>query len=198
MLRLDQPNDKAISDFQAQRGSQAYLCRYPPCLHTFTGFSSGKLREEHEATHTPRYCCTHPTCGYPGWTFKTSAALRKHSAKYHDKEREFPVPENLSKRARHAPTERPLFQFRSDSSASRGTHAKTDVNATFNSTNDLDEPYLSNPDLLDNFDFEKFLQDTDAGDFNINPSEPRPYEEPLAPLVPPGWSIEWSDHYSKW
>lgn len=29
---------------------------------------------------------------------------------------------------------------------------------------------LSNPDLLDNFDFEQFLQSTDGGDFNFDPA----------------------------
>ncbi len=29
---------------------------------------------------------------------------------------------------------------------------------------------LSNPDLLENFDFEQFLQNTNDGDFNFDPS----------------------------
>ncbi len=89
--------------------SGSYLCSYQGCPRASQGFSSLDLRRQHEESHASRFQCPNPACGF--WKCSSEAALRKHTAKYHDGQDVSGVPNSLNSSWREIPQERSLFRL---------------------------------------------------------------------------------------
>ena len=89
--------------------SGSYLCSYQGCPRASQGFNSVELRQQHEENHAPRFQCSSPACGF--WKCSSEAALRKHTAKYHDGQDMACIPESLNSSVRGVPQERSLFRL---------------------------------------------------------------------------------------
>lgn len=112
LLAKEEPNDEALSNFKARHGPRAYLCCYPDCPHSVTGFDSVEGRRKHEDSHAPRFRCSDVACGFTGWTFKSRAALNKHIAKYHDDRSIASVPTSLGASSLRTQEDRVLFRLK--------------------------------------------------------------------------------------
>ncbi|KAL6714143.1 hypothetical protein ACLMJK_008637 [Lecanora helva] len=196
LLTNETPDDEVTRVFREKHGYEGFLCSYTRCPHATRGFKSAKLRQEHEKGHEMQYNCTDSACSHSGWMFRNRAALRRHIAKYHGKDKDRPVPDTLNQKLRSRSKERPLFSFKSRPSQDRASPgAQTPISPTqilrpftippserspspqlghealpgSQKHSDVVNNDLSNPDLLENFDFDQFLQNDDAGDFNFDP-----------------------------
>ena len=98
-----------MREFKESHSSGSYLCSYQGCPRASQGFSSLELRQQHEESHAPRFQCPNPACGF--WKCSSEAALRKHTAKYHDGQDVSGVPNSLNSSLRRVPQERSLFRL---------------------------------------------------------------------------------------
>ena len=101
------------------RHSGSYLCRYRGCPRTTQGFISSDIRQRHESSHTPRFRCTNPTCGFFGRALKNRAAINKHAIKYHGDDDLTTIPTSLRKASTLPQNDRSRFLLKESSSASR-------------------------------------------------------------------------------
>ena len=98
-----------MREFRVSHSSGSYLCSYQGCPRASHGFSSIELRQQHEENHAPRFQCSNPACGF--WKCSSEAALRKHTAKYHDGQDVSCIPNSLNSSVRAVPQERSLFRL---------------------------------------------------------------------------------------
>ena len=98
-----------MREFRVSHSSGSYLCSYQGCPRASQGFSSVELRQQHEENHAPRFQCSRPACGF--WKCSSEAALRKHTAKYHDAQDVSDVPNSIHRPVREVPQERSLFRL---------------------------------------------------------------------------------------
>ena len=98
-----------MREFRVSHSSGSYLCSYQGCPRASQGFSSVELRQQHEENHAPRFQCSSPACGF--WKCSSEAALRKHTAKYHDGQDVSCVPNFLNSSLRGMPQEKSLFRL---------------------------------------------------------------------------------------
>ena len=98
-----------MREFRVSHSSGSYLCSHQGCPRASQGFSSLELRQQHEESHAPRFQCPNPACGF--WRCSSEAALRKHTAKYHDGQDVSGVPNSLNSSVRGVPQERSLFRL---------------------------------------------------------------------------------------
>ena len=98
-----------MREYRLRHSSGSYLCSYQGCPRASQGFSSVELRQQHEENHAPRFQCSSPACGF--WKCSSEAALRKHTAKYHDGQDVSRVPNSLNSSVRGVPQERSLFRL---------------------------------------------------------------------------------------
>jgi hypothetical protein len=71
-----------LTTFKALYGPYAFICRYSGCSKTSLGFSSDKLRVQHEKSHAPPLLCTHPGCTYT-LRFQSLHGLKRHLRENH-------------------------------------------------------------------------------------------------------------------
>ena len=108
-MNLEDPADALMREFRVSHSSGSYVCSYQGCPRASQGFSSVELRQQHEENHAPRFQCSNPACGF--WKCSSEAALRKHTAKYHDGQAVSCVPNSLNSSLRGVPQERSLFRL---------------------------------------------------------------------------------------
>ena len=111
LMKTEEPNNETLYAFIVRHASGAFLCRYRGCPRAAQGFRTSELRGKHEESHRPRFQCTHATCGLFGTTFNSRAALKKHTARYHDEDNTASVPNSLTRKPRGPREERALFAF---------------------------------------------------------------------------------------
>ena len=95
LLEKDDPSDEALKDFKRTHHSGKFLCRFRHCPRAFQGFDSSHRREEHEATHKPRFKCTDLFCGLNGWTFESRVSMKRHTDQYHKEKATAQIPSTL-------------------------------------------------------------------------------------------------------
>jgi hypothetical protein len=71
-----------LTTFKAVYGPYAFVCRYPGCSKTSSGFSSDELRIQHEKSHAPPLLCTYPGCTYT-LRFTSLHGLKRHVRENH-------------------------------------------------------------------------------------------------------------------
>ena len=111
LVETEEANNQILSAFILRQASGAFLCRYRGCSRAAQGFHSSVLREKHEESHRPRFQCAHATCGLFGTTFNSRAAMKKHTARYHDEDNTASVPNSLTRKPRGLHEDRTLFAF---------------------------------------------------------------------------------------
>ena len=108
-MNLEDSTDALTRDYRVSHGSGSYLCSYEGCPRASRGFSSLELRQQHEESHEPRFQCSNPACGF--WKCSSEAALRKHTAKYHNGQDVSCVPDSFSSSLGGLRQERSLFRL---------------------------------------------------------------------------------------
>ena len=108
-MNLEDSAGALIREFRVGHSLRSYLCSYKSCPRASQGFSSLELRQQHEESHEPRFQCWNPACGF--WKCSSEAALRKHTAKYHDGQDVSCVPDSLNSSLRGVTQERSLFRL---------------------------------------------------------------------------------------
>lgn len=139
LLAIEDPNDGILSNFKARHKSGAFLCRHLSCPRSAIGFDSAELWKQHEDSHAPRFQCTDVACGFTGWTFKSRAALNKHTARYHVEEKYISIPESLAASSRHSQKYKPPFRLNNPSSGRQ--HPKNKKEGSRHKINSPDSPW---------------------------------------------------------
>jgi len=119
LMKTEDPTNSLLCHFQAHHSSGAFLCRYRSCPRATQGFGSSELRQKHEDSHIPQFRCTLIGCGFFGQTFKTRAAMNKHTRQYHDKVDTSSIPDFLPGRLPRPPQDSSLLQLQSPISDSQ-------------------------------------------------------------------------------
>ena len=109
ILNLEDSAGALIREFRVGHSLGSYLCSYEGCPRASQGFSSLELRQQHQESHEPRFQCSNPACGF--WKCSSEAALRKHTAKYHNGQDVSCVPVSFNSSFREVSQERSLFRL---------------------------------------------------------------------------------------
>lgn len=125
----------ALESFRKKFAEGAFFCRYPNCGQTRNGFRTATSREEHELAHVLRLQCPKTYCIWAGLGFKDKKALAAHMSRYHPDVSQIMVPDL----------------------------PHLDGKATFGDFSwfPIDFSGLENSDVLENFEVDSFLQNTD-------------------------------------
>ncbi len=118
LLERNDFNDSTSGGFAARCRSGSYFCRYRSCPRAIQGFISSDLRQEHEASHAPRFRCSDSACGFFGRDLKNRTAMKKHNDKYHDDEGLAAIPTSLRRVSARPQHDRSRFSLKESSSAS--------------------------------------------------------------------------------
>src|SRR5436190_19226602 len=77
-------NREQLASFKQYYVSSAFVCRFRGCPRTTDGYSTERGREDHETLqHTDGIKCIEASCSWSRIGFKTSAALKRHTQKFH-------------------------------------------------------------------------------------------------------------------
>ncbi len=124
LMKTEEPTNSLLCHFQAHHGSGAFLCRYRSCPRATQGFGSSELRQKHEDSHIPQFRCTLIDCGFFGRTFKTRAAMNKHTRQYHDKGDTSSMPDFLPGRLPRPSQDSSFLQLESPISDSQNKRSR--------------------------------------------------------------------------
>ena len=119
LLERNDFNDSTSGGFAARCRSGSYFCRYWSCPRAIQGFISSELRQEHEASHAPRFRCSDSACGFFGRDLKNRTAMKKHYDKYHSDDGLAAIPTSLRQVSAGPQQDRSRFSLKESSSASR-------------------------------------------------------------------------------
>ncbi|PMD47183.1 hypothetical protein L207DRAFT_448755, partial [Hyaloscypha variabilis F] len=160
-------NKKDIQSFRETYGASAYVCRFLHCVFSSDGFESFSQRARHESQHQRHFRCAHPSCVHFARGFVSRHLLNKHNENYHPILVEGPsLAESLA--APPAP-ERPA------QAATEMIQQGIDFPQTRAIPPPLTEPQSrgspannGSMDVLQDFDFDSFLQPMGGVEDNFN------------------------------
>ena len=119
--------------FKEVYGPSAWVCRFSHCSRKTAGFANEFARNEHERLHKPRLYCNDPSCFWANVGFKSTQSLQKHLRRDH--------------------------KVISDVKIVSAALSRLNQDDPY----EVDFPMDNDGPLLDNFDFDSFLQ-TDSAD----------------------------------
>lgn len=142
-----------LSDFRNRNAPRAFTCRFPNCSRRLDGYPDEAARDAHERTHTARYLCPEQFCTFnSAMGFGSAKALAAHRKRFHQETLpRIPMFRKFRKTAE-------LDQQSVTKSPSRYSPATSPFGA--DQFGDMDFANLKSEDLLDNFDFDSFLNNT--------------------------------------
>jgi hypothetical protein len=91
-----------LATFKDSYGPFAFVCRYPGCPKSSTGFSSDESRIQHESTHAPPLLCTYSGCTYT-LRFQSLQGLKRHIRENHG-DNITNIPKSIRRRPREGTT----------------------------------------------------------------------------------------------
>ena len=95
LLSKEDAFDPLLVEFKKRSGYGNYFCRHQNCPRAVRGFNSELHRDAHEESHIPKFRCVDSKCNMPEQIFKSRAALRKHTKKYHETTTTASIPSSL-------------------------------------------------------------------------------------------------------
>lgn len=150
---LSRPDHPTVSLHDLERFKQnfrtsAYTCQIWSCRHAVFGFNSSKDLKHHEADHRKKLC-HHPNCQYP--VFNSAESLRDHTEKSHVQSSQIIPRKSIKKHTQPSA---------SASTASASLQAPL---LDWGSSLDFNRVNLTAVDVLNDFDFDEYLNDDDNG-----------------------------------
>ncbi|CCD50121.1 similar to NACHT domain protein [Botrytis cinerea T4] len=168
-------NQRDIQILRETYGASVFLCRYLNCVRNVDGFETSSQRDKHESHHQRRYQCAHLSCAYYTRGFVTRALLNKHNKKYHSpnmNEESPSLAEILATRTEPLVSDAFQMNNKSPESVVAWEDASRRSQPSFDAVVESNNPMNVNSDVLNDFDFDSFLNDT-AGvaddNFNFDP-----------------------------
>jgi hypothetical protein len=155
----------SLSKFRNANGKASFYCRHEDCAQAESGFFTSEAREQHESCHMLRLQCHVPYCAWQGVGFRRQRDLRSHKRKYHPFLEGFVIPELSNSKGGEPESTTPASNTPLQQAPTVGPSPGTGLFDAFNVSNeafDLDFSGLENADVLENFDFDRFLHDIDA------------------------------------
>lgn len=147
----------SLSAFRNANGMASFYCRHQGCDQANSGFVTSEAREQHELCHMLRLQCQVPYCAWKGIGFKRKGHLISHKRRYHPSLEDSVIP------GLGSPQQAPAI----DPSTRAGVSNEF---STSNEAFNLDFSELETTDVLENFDFDSFLQNTDGNNgFSFDP-----------------------------
>ena len=153
---------ETLARFKHKYEATAYVCRFIDCPKRSSGFGNVQARNDHESLrHGKGILCSQALCLRSKVGFKNSQSLKRHMQETHESDQSV----NAFKRPKFRQLEhltqkdQPIESFQPD--------------AMFLSNGGMDMSFASDidaGDVLEQFDFDAFLENGDAEGFNIDRS----------------------------
>ncbi|KIW10370.1 hypothetical protein PV08_11332 [Exophiala spinifera] len=189
-LLTDQPSDLAnelgvslteIIEFKTRHSYAAYLCRKRGCVRASVGFQSPEERSKHETCHDEKFRCPEPACDFSVRGFPSRSGLQRHYKTYHRNPDDIVLPPFPSSRHVDNDEADPSWQIPKAQMDSPRIRTPSPINGFTSKSGHnpnmdqapvgslrFDFSTLENNDVIDNFDFDRFLNSTSDDIFNFD------------------------------
>ncbi|ERF75133.1 hypothetical protein EPUS_06173 [Endocarpon pusillum Z07020] len=154
----------SLSEFRNANGKASFYCRHEDCAQADSGFFTSEAREQHESCHMLRLQCHVPYCAWKGMGFRRQRDLTSHKRKYHPFLEGFVIPELSNSKGGEPESTTPASNTPLQQAPAVTPSSGTEFFPYFsvsNGASNLDFSGLETTDVLENFDFDSFLHNTD-------------------------------------
>jgi hypothetical protein len=169
-------NSSHLNSYKALFKSHGFCCRFKSCPASDTGFPSTKARASHETEHFPTYRCKE--CDFSVRGFRSKGDLSNHINKYHTSAENIELPAELLPSSPQ-PGQAPPTSNKSVSQNKQqipppdpmpGAAQFGDPNFPDQAFN-LDFSKFDTSDVLNDFDFDSFLNADDGSNWQLGPDD---------------------------